>query len=68
LPVLMASLRFPHVISGSRLFVSLGTYLTNLASPFSVTLTTMAFDHSSLRWFEASTCMAAPRGLPSSGG
>jgi hypothetical protein len=26
----------------------------------------MAFDHSSLRWFEASTCMAAPRGLPSS--
>ena len=33
---------------------------------FSVTLTTMAFDHSSLRWFGAFTCMAAPKGLPSS--
>jgi hypothetical protein len=26
----------------------------------------MAFDHSSLRWFEAFICIAAQRGLPSS--
>jgi hypothetical protein len=31
------------------------THLTESCSAFSVTLTTMAFDHSSLRWFEAST-------------
>src|SRR5665648_726478 len=42
------------------------TYLTWSCLTFSLTLTTMAFVHSSLRWFEASTCMAAPRGLPSS--
>ena len=29
-------------------------------------LTTMAFGHSSLRWFEAYSCKSAPRGLPSS--
>ncbi|WP_367357304.1 hypothetical protein, partial [Mesotoga sp.] len=34
--------------------------------PFPVTFTTMALYHSSLRWFEASTCMAASRGPPSS--
>ncbi len=33
---------------------------------FSVTLTTPALYRRSLRWFEASTCMAAPRGRPSS--
>jgi len=42
------------------------TYLTNSALPFSVTLTTMAFDHSSLRWFEAHSCKLAPKGPPSS--
>jgi hypothetical protein len=31
------------------------THLTGSCPAFSVTLTTMAFDHSSLRWFEAST-------------
>ena len=34
--------------------------------PFPVTFTTMALYHSSLRWFEASTCKAASRGPPSS--
>jgi len=43
-----------------------GTYLIRSWRTFSLTLTTMAFGHSSLRGFEASTCMAAPRGLPSS--
>jgi hypothetical protein len=33
---------------------------------FSPTLTTMAFDHSSLRWFEACSCKPTPRGPPSS--
>lgn len=66
LPVLMTSIRFRHFISGSLVFVSIGTHLTKSGFAFSVTLTTMAFAHSSLRWFGASTCMAAPRGLPSS--
>jgi hypothetical protein len=42
------------------------TYLTSSALPFAVTLTTMAFDHSSLRWFEAHSCKSAPKGPPSS--
>ena len=33
---------------------------------FSLTLTTMAFGHSGLRWFEACPCRPASRGLPSS--
>jgi len=66
LPVLMTFLRFRHVISGSLVFVSIGTYLTKSSFAFSVTLTTMAFDHSNLRWFGASTCIAVPRGPPSS--
>jgi hypothetical protein len=37
-----------------------------LCRDFSSMLTTMAFDHSSLRWFEANSCKSAPRGLPSS--
>jgi hypothetical protein len=44
----------------------LGNYLILSRRTFSLTLTTMAFDHSSLRWFEASIHMAAPRDLPSS--
>jgi hypothetical protein len=42
------------------------THLTESCSAFSLTLTTTAFDRSSLRWFEASACTAAPRGPPSS--
>src|SRR5665648_952973 len=42
------------------------TYLTWSCLAFSLTLTTMAFVHSSLRWFETSICIAVPRGLPSS--
>ena len=37
-----------------------------LLSTFSITLTTMALYHSRLRWFEASSCKATSRGLPSS--
>ncbi|MGB6289131.1 MAG: hypothetical protein WBF36_03285, partial [Desulfobulbales bacterium] len=37
---------------------------TNCSAP--VTLTTLALYQRSLRWFEASACMAASRGLPSS--
>ena len=33
---------------------------------YTVTLTTMALYHSSLRWFEACSCKPTPRGLPSS--
>jgi hypothetical protein len=66
LPVLMTFLRFRHFISGSLVFVSIGTYLTKSSFAFSVTLTTMVFVHSNLRWFGASTCIAAPRGPPSS--
>lgn len=64
--VSMTFLRFRHVISGSLVFVSIGTYLTKSSFAFSVTLTTMVFDHSNLRWFGTSTCIAAPRGPPSS--
>ena len=42
------------------------TYLTKSSFAFSLTLTTIAFDYSSLRWFGISTCIAIPRGLPSS--
>ncbi|AAM06175.1 predicted protein [Methanosarcina acetivorans C2A] len=42
------------------------TYLTRSSLAFSITLTTMAFDHSSLWWFGISTCIAIPRGPPSS--
>ena len=44
----------------------LGSHLTRSCPAFSSTLTTMAFDHSSLRWFEASPCRAASEGLPPS--
>ncbi len=45
----------------------LGTHLTgSLSRPFPVTFTTMALYHSSLQWFEASTCMATSRDPPSS--
>ena len=44
----------------------LGPHLTRSCPAFSSTLTTMALDHSSLRWFEASPCRAASKGLPSS--
>jgi len=64
--VLMTSLLFRHVIDGSLVFVSIGTYLTESGSAFSVTLTTIAFDYSSLRWFEVFTYMTTSRGRPSS--
>jgi len=37
-----------------------------LSHDFSLTLTTLALDQSSLRWFEARSCKPAPRGFPSS--
>ena len=63
--VLMPFIRFRHFISGSFAF----TFLTSpdaIVYAFSVTLTTLAFDQRSLRWFEASSCKAAPEGLPPS--
>src|SRR5664279_1697420 len=42
------------------------TYLTKSSLAFSITLTTMAFDQSSLWWFGITTCIASPRGPPSS--
>ena len=61
-----SSLSFRHLIgwfacarlSDSQLIPSGGT--------FSSTLTTMAFDHSSLRCFGACSCKPTPRGPPSS--
>ena len=44
----------------------LESYLTPSCEAFSLTLTTLAFYQRSLRWFKASTCMAASRNLPSS--
>jgi len=61
----MTSDRFRHVISGSIIRL-LSTYLTRSSLVFSLTLTTVAFDQSSLRWFGISTCIAIPKGQPSS--
>ena len=41
-------------------------YLARSCRAFSLTLTTMALYHSSLRWFEACSCKPTPRDLPSS--
>ena len=43
----------------------LGLYLMACAT-FSLTLNTIAFVYSTLKWFETSTCMVIPMGLPSS--
>ena len=40
------------------------THLTKSSLAFSITLTTMAFDQSSLWWFGITTCIASPRGPP----
>ncbi len=44
----------------------LGSHLTHWKCALSATLTTVAFDHSSLRWFAASPCRAAAEDLPPS--
>ncbi|MCI0560875.1 MAG: hypothetical protein MN733_20515, partial [Nitrososphaera sp.] len=65
LSVSMSLIRFRHFISGSFAF----TFLTSpdaIVRAFSATLTTLAFDQRSLRWFETSTCMAVSEGLPPS--
>ena len=56
-PVLTSSQIFRHLSNGS-----LDPYLIPSGGTFSSTLTTMAFGHSSLRWFEACSCKPAPRG------
>lgn len=63
--VLTSSLRFRRVIKGSsrRLHWS---YLTGSCPAFSLPLTTTALYHSSVEWFEATSCKAAPRDLLSS--
>jgi len=64
--VLMTSSSFRHVNIGSVSFISLARTWRSLASPFPITLTTVAFDQSSLWWFGITTCIVSPRGLPSS--
>jgi hypothetical protein len=64
--VLMTAITISTLPQRFRLIHLLSTYLILSRRTFSLTLTTMAFVHSSLRWFEASICIAAPRGLPSS--
>ncbi len=64
--VLTSSLRFRHFISWFTCVRLLDTHLTGSCPAFSVTLTTPALYRRSLRWFEASTWMAASRGQPSS--
>ena len=64
--VLVTSMEFRHVNSGSSLFSSRAHTCRGLASTFPVTLTTKAFDLSSLRRFGISSCKAIPKGLPSS--
>ena len=65
-PVLTSSIRFRHLISGSLSLVSLNLTCHDLCHDFSLTLTTMALYHSSLRWFGACSCKPTPRDLPSS--
>ena len=64
--VLTTSLSFRQVISGSLVVRLIDAHLIPSSGTFSSTLTTMALDHSSLRWFEASSCKAASEGLPPS--
>ena len=64
--VLMTFLRFRHIYQQFICICLHSTYLTRSCPAFSLTLTTMAFVHSSLRWFETSTCMAVSRDLLSS--
>ena len=47
-------IRFRHVISG-LLALALSTLPDGILSPVSATLTTIAFDDSSLRWLEINT-------------
>ena len=63
-PVLTSSLSFRHLISGSLALASL--IIPDPVLRSSLTLTTLALYQRSLRWFEASTCMAASRDLSSS--
>jgi hypothetical protein len=63
--VLMPSIRFRRFFSGSFSF----TFLTSpdaIVRAFSATLTTLAFDQRSLRWFETSSCKAVSEDLPPS--
>src|SRR5271157_174914 len=43
-----------------------GSHLTGFSLPFPATLTTLAFDQRSSRWFGTWSCNPAPRGPPSS--
>jgi len=57
---LTSSLEFRHLISGSLVLVSLKLTCHGL----SLTLTTLALNQRSLRWFGAYSCKSAPGGLP----
>ena len=59
--VLTPSQHFRHLNSGSLVFVFL-IHTWYFSSTFSVTLTTMALYHSSLRWFIACSCKPTMEG------
>ncbi len=64
--VLMLTLPFRHLNSGTLTLVFLIHTCRDLCPDFSLTLTTMALYQCSLRWFEACSCKPTSRGPPSS--
>ena len=66
LPVLTSSMCFSTLHQRFTYVHLLNTHLTGSCPTFSLTLTTIALNYSRLRWFEASSCKATPRDLPSS--
>jgi len=65
-PVLTSSNSFRHLISSSLALASLNLTWHGHAMPFALTLTTMALNQCSSRWFEACSCKPTSRDLPSS--
>ena len=64
--VLMLTLQFRHLNSGSLALVFLTPTCRDLCLDFSSTLPTMALYQCSLRWFGTCSCKPAPRDLSSS--
>ena len=59
-------IRFRRFCSGSLALASLDRACLSFCSDLTATLTTTAFDRSSLQWLEISTCLPNPKGPPSS--
>ena len=64
--VLTTSIRFSTPHQWFTFVHLLDAYLIPSCGTFSLTLTTMTLNHSSLRWFEIYALTSIPRGLPSS--